>query len=63
MYIQHFRFFLCCGLDIQQQFGCFRIAVVKHLLGLYEEAVVVYKSILAEHCDYVPALKGINSIV
>ncbi len=33
---------------------------MKHLLGLFEEAVQVYKSILAEHCDYVPALKGIN---
>ena len=31
---------------------------MKHLLGLFEEAVLVYKSILEEHCDYVPALKG-----
>ena len=52
--------FCVSGLCNQQQFVFFRIAVVKHLLGLYQEAVVVYKSILAEHCDYVPALKGMN---
>jgi hypothetical protein len=28
------------------------------MLALFEEAVLVYKSILDEHCDYVPALKG-----
>ncbi|CAB4027695.1 tetratricopeptide repeat 37-like, partial [Paramuricea clavata] len=38
----------------------YQIAVVKHLLGLFEEAVLVYKSILDEHCDYVPALKGLG---
>ena len=35
--------------------------MVKHMLALFEEAVLVYKSILDEHCDYVPALKGMYS--
>ncbi|XP_028406847.1 tetratricopeptide repeat protein 37-like [Dendronephthya gigantea] len=39
----------------------YQIAVVKHLLGLFEEAVAVYKTILSEHCDYVPALKGLGA--
>ena len=42
-------------------FDCFfeiRIAAVKHLLGVFDEAVVLYKAILDEQPDYVPALKG-----
>ena len=42
-------------------FDCFcqtRIASVKCLLGLLDEAVMVYNEILDEQSDYVPALKG-----
>ncbi|XP_046856769.1 tetratricopeptide repeat protein 37-like [Xenia sp. Carnegie-2017] len=39
----------------------YQIAALKHLLGVYDEAVVMYKCILTERSDYVPALKGLGT--
>lgn len=56
----NFLCLLCRYNNLNEFLSSFRIAVVKHLLGLFDEAVLVYQAILSEHCDYVPALKGVN---